>query len=250
MPPICYHLGIAEETASRLCHPIVGQNLGSFFLGSTAPDIRFFTGACREETHFLPLDGEEGASGVELMFEAYPEIIDGVVLSGVTKSFIAGYLSHLVTDEAWIYRIYRPFFGKSSPLGGDPMANLLDRLLQFELDRRERLNSSSIAAIRKELIDSAYGIAVSFIDALSLSRWRQFVFTATTWEASREDFRNFAERYLILMRQITPDRIESFFASFDARLEQVLTIVPEEEIQGFREQSVADSMRVAREYLG
>ena len=230
-------------------HPVVDENRGSYYLGSTAPDIRFFIASGREETHFLPLDSEEGASGVERMFEAYPELVEDANLSAATKSFVAGYLSHLVTDEAWIYRIYRPFFGKSSPLGGGPMANLLDRVLQFELDRRERLNSSSISTIRRDLLDSTAGIAVGFIDRFSLERWREFVSIATTRKSNREDFRFFAERYLIWMREIAPEEQKTFFASFDARVEQVLRMVPEEPLRAFREQSIEDSVRVAEEYL-
>ena len=230
-------------------HPVVDENRGSYYLGSTAPDIRFFIASGREETHFLPLDSEEGASGVERMFEAYPELVEDANLSAATKSFVAGYLSHLVTDEAWIYRIYRPFFGKSSSLGGDPMANLLDRVLQFELDRRERLNSSSISTIRRDLLDSTAGIAVGFIDRSSLERWREFVSIATTRKSNREDFRFFAERYLIWMREIAPEEQKTVFASFDARVEQVLRMVPEEPLRAFREQSIEDSVRVAEEYL-
>lgn len=230
-------------------HPVVDGNWGSYYLGSTAPDIRFFIASGREETHFLPLDSEEGASGVERMFEAYPELVEDANLSAATKSFVAGYLSHLVTDEAWIYRIYRPFFGKSSPLGGDPMANLLDRVLQFELDRRERLNSSSISTIRRDLLDSTAGIAVGFIDRFSLERWREFVSIATTRKPNWEGFRFFAERYLIWMREIAPEEQKTFFASFDARVEQVLRMVPEEPLRAFREQSIEDSVRVAEEYL-
>jgi len=227
----------------------VEENRGSYYLGSTAPDIRFFITSGREETHFLPLDSEEGASGVERMFEVYPELVEDANLSAATKSFVAGYLSHLVTDEAWIYRIYRPFFGKSSPLGGDPMANLLDRVLQFELDRQERLNSSSISTIRRDLLDSTAGIAVGFIDRFSLERWREFVSIATTRKSNQEDFRFFAERYLIWMREIAPEEQKTFFASFDARVEQVLRMVPEEPLRAFREQSIEDSVRVAEEYL-
>ncbi len=250
MPPICLHLGFAEEAIARLRHPVVEQNRGSYYLGSTVPDIRFFTSASREETHFLTLDREDGASGVKPMFEAHPELSENSNLSAATRSFIAGYLSHLVTDEAWIYRIYRPFFGESSSLAGEPMANLFDRVLQFELDRRERVNSSSISQIRQELIDSTSGVEVGFIDRLSLSRWREFVFMATTRGFHWDDFRRFAEKYLVWMQQIAPGELETFFASFDARLEQVIGMVPEEQLQAFREQSIADSARVAEEYLG
>jgi hypothetical protein len=249
LPPICFHLGIAEEAISRLRNPIVERDRGSFFLGCTAPDIRFFIGATREETHFFPLESEEELSGARLMFEAHPELGRDSEVNDATRSFVAGYLSHLVTDEAWIRRIYRPFFGKSSPLGGDAMANLLDRLLQFELDRRERLDCSDISAIREELVDPA-DVAVGFIDDFNLSKWRDFVRVVSGRKLTWEDFRTFAERYLVWIQQIAPEKLEDFFASFDARLDEVLAMVPEKTIQEFREQSIADSVSTAREYLG
>lgn len=250
MPPICYHLGIGEETVSRLRHPVVEQELGSFYLGCTAPDIRFFIGASREETHFFPLDSEDSVSGVDLMFEIHPELRTAADLNIATKSFVAGYLSHLVTDEAWICRIYRPFFGKLSPLSGSPMANLFDRLLQFEIDRRERLNSTGISVIRKELAGAPSGVEVDFIDEFNLNRWSEFVFMSTTRRPNWEDFRTFAEKYLIWLQRIAPDRLDNFFSSFDARLEEVLEMVPEEQLVEFHEQSVSDSVKVAGEYLG
>jgi len=250
VPPICLHLGIAEEAISRLRNPVVDENKGSYYLGSTAPDIRFFIGAGREETHFLSLDCEDGASGVKSMFQVYPELANSAGLSAPARAFVAGYLSHLVTDEAWIYQIYRPYFGSSSPMSGNPIANLLDRLLQFDLDRRERLKNKDMAVIRDELNASAPLIEVGFIDAPSLRRWREFVFIATTRKSNWEDFRHFAEKYLIWMRQIAPEEQESFFASFDDRLEQVRMIVPEERVMMFREQSIVNSVKAAREYLG
>lgn len=233
-----------------LRHPVVDENRGCYYLGATAPDIRLLVDAGREATHFVSLDCEDDVSGAELMFTAHPELIDHADLNAATRSFVAGYLSHLVTDEAWIRRIYRPFFGKRSPLGGDAMANLLDRLLQFELDRRERLNTGSMLRIRAELTEAASSVAVPFIEAANLERWREFVFVAAGRRARWEDFRRFAEKYLIWMRQITPEDRETFFEYFDARLEHVLNMIPEDRLQAFRRQSIENSVRVAGEYLG
>jgi hypothetical protein len=217
-----------------LHNPVIAGNRGSYYLGSTAPDIRFFISASREETHFLSLESAEGASGIQPMFEAYPELAETTNLNDATKSFIAGYLSHLVTDESWIYRIYRPYFGLSSPMRGEPMANFLD----------------SISEIREQLVDSTSGVEISFIDNANLTRWREFVSIATTRKRHWEDFRHFAGRYLTWMQQIPAQEIESFFASLDSRLKQLLEMIPQEQLQAFRRQSVDDSVRVAREYLG
>jgi len=233
-----------------LHHPVVDENRGSYYLGSTAPDIRFLIGTSREATHFLSLEGAEGESGVESMLEAYPELVGGAKLNNTSKAFVAGYMSHLVTDEAWIYHIYRPFFGERSSLSRDPMANLLDRMLQFELDRRERLDNKNMPAVRAELNDSSSGVDISFISPSSLKRWSEFVFISATRKANWEDFRRFAEKYLIWMSRIAHEEQETFFSSFDERLEQVLKLVPPKELSAFREKSIAGSVRMAREYLG
>jgi hypothetical protein len=73
---------------------------------------------------------------------------------------------------------------------------------------------------------------------------------ASTRKSNWEEFRHFAEKYLIWMRQITPEERDSFFSSFDDRVAEVLEMVPEELLRTFREKSVADSVRVAAEYLG
>jgi hypothetical protein len=250
VPPICLHLGIAEEALARLHHPTVDENKGSYYLGSTAPDIRFFIGASREETHFLPLESVEGESGARFMLQEHPELVRDAGLSPATRAFVAGYLSHLVTDEAWIYRIYRPYFGKASPVGGSTMANLLDRLLQFELDQQERLRNENMPNIRSALSGSDSGVSLDFIDASTLRRWCEFVCIATARKASWEDFRRFAERYFIWLRQESLEDQEVFFSSFEDRRQQVLTMVPREDIEAFRQKSIADSVKAAREYLG
>ena len=38
-------------------------------------------------------------------------------------------------DEQYITGIYRPFFARHDELGGTMRANVMDRLLQFDLDR-------------------------------------------------------------------------------------------------------------------
>ena len=250
MPPICLHLGIAEEVIARLKHPIVDENLGSFYLGSTAPDIRLLISTTRDETHFMSLDCEDGDTGIKHIFEIHPELANGTGLNAATKSFVAGYLSHLATDESWIFRVYRPYFGKSSSLGDDPMANLLDRLLQFELDRRERLNSKSISEIRNTLTDSTAEVTISFIESDLLKRWCEFVYIATTRMTTWEDFRSFAEKYLIWIRQITKEEQQAFFDSFESRCDLAIGAVPEEELKNFREKAIAESVLAAREYLG
>jgi len=250
VPPIFIHLSIAREAASQLGHPVVEQSLGSYLLGATAPDIRFAIGAAREETHFVHLESEQGESGVAHLFEVHPELSLTADMNVATQSFIAGYLSHLVTDEAWIYEIYRPFFGKDSLFGNDPMANLLDRGLQFELDRREQSFIEDIEGIGSELSCADCGVALNFIDNLDLKRWREFIITAVSRDITWERFRTFARRYLVAVQNMKLDDVPPLLTSLEGRLKQVLEAVPEERVKAFRDHSIATSVAVVREYLG
>jgi hypothetical protein len=51
------------------------------------------------------------------------------------------------------------------------------------------------------------------------------------------------------MRHIALEEQEAFFASFDVRREQVLKMVPQEQLQAFRKQSIVNSVKAAKEYL-
>jgi len=151
MPLLYLHLSLANEAAELLRHPVVDLNMGDYLVGSISPDVHYIGGVFRKETHFFDFDEQECESGTSLFFKAHPDLAGGSKLDTATKSFVAGYLSHLIADEIWIKDIYRPFFGNSSSLSGDPTANVLDRLLQFELDRRAREDKLKMTAIRDDL---------------------------------------------------------------------------------------------------
>src|SRR3990172_7124265 len=132
-------MGIAKEIAAAIpSFCLVQDDLGSYYLGSTAPDIRVITRWERDATHFFDLSCFEEQDSVAAFFQAHPELRKQERLSKATLAFVSGYVTHLVLDETWISDIYRPYFGERSPMGGDARANVLDRVLQFELDRQTR----------------------------------------------------------------------------------------------------------------
>src|SRR3546814_8038391 len=107
-------------------------------MGSTAPDSRVITRRDREETHFFTLHDLSDQDSVTRMFRENPSLAMPSGLDAATTAFIAGYLTHLVLDETFIREIYRPHFGALSEINGDPKSNVLDRAIQYELDRRDR----------------------------------------------------------------------------------------------------------------
>ena len=112
MPNPPTHIDLALESMRRLEHPALEKYPGSFLLGSTAPDIRIITRDRREETHFVPLSNDVVGAGAENMLRCYPRLSMTSGLSGPTIAFIAGFISHLISDEVWIIHMYRPYFGE------------------------------------------------------------------------------------------------------------------------------------------
>ncbi len=250
MPPICIHLSIAREAAELLRHPVIDQNLGSYLFGSTLPDVHIVTGGSREETHFFDLEGESSVSGARLIFEVHPTLANGERLDWATRSLVAGYLSHLVTDEAWVLDIYRPCFGSYSLLSQEPMANMLDRALQYELDRREREDRGKMEEIRAQISRWEPRQGFALIDAPALKQWAEFVLSATSREPSLDLFPFFARRFLLTRQKVDPQQLEQFLSVLPAKLEWAIQYVTAKRIAAFREKAVADSVAVTKEYLG
>jgi len=172
MPSLGSHLFRARRVAERLALPEIEADRGAFFLGATAPDIRVITRNDREVTHFFQL-GELGEQdSVERMFREHPGLSTPSGLDAAVQPFIAGYLTHLVLDQTFIGDIYRPHFGALSDRSADPRANVLDRALQYELDRRDREDEVAMEEIRADLARSRPVRGIPFIDDDHLVEWR------------------------------------------------------------------------------
>src|SRR5262245_51329326 len=144
MPPPVLHMSLAKMLADRLALSGLDDERGAYYLGSTAPDIRVITRLERQSTHFFDLEKFGHQDSVEAMFSAYPDLKDRAKVSAGTASFLGGYMSHLILDEGWISQVYRPLFGERSPLEGTQRANVMDRVIQFELDRQRREDRETI----------------------------------------------------------------------------------------------------------
>src|SRR5690606_25683407 len=123
--------------ADVLRHPAIEAERGAYYLGASAPDVRVITRRDRIHTHFFDPDNLEPQNSVSNMFEAYPELAEAQALDPETRAFMAGYSTHLILDEVYIETMFRPFFGTESPMKDDLFANVLDRALQYEMNRRE-----------------------------------------------------------------------------------------------------------------
>ena len=175
MPSLGSHLVVARRVAQRLGRPLIDADRGAYYLGATAPDIRVLTRRERSETHFYDLDDLAPQDSLGRMARAYPALARPAGLPRPTPAFLAGYVTHLVMDERYIERVYRSEFGERSRRAADPRRDVLDRALQYEMDRREREDRGAMQEIGEALAAPAGEPDVPFLAAADVARWREVV---------------------------------------------------------------------------
>lgn len=246
MPPIGWHVATARRVLDTLDYPELEEEIGCFLLGSTAPDIRIMTGRPREETHFFDVKSDHGISGIPRLLENHPHLVQ---LKGRPKAFVSGYLTHLAVDELWVDQVYRPYFGSGSHLGGDLEANLMDRLLQFHMDRGERLDRNRFDSFCEYMFTADAGEEIGFIDVPTLHRWREVVTNILKQEPTWEAFRTFTTRRFGGEEGAEPEQVHAFFESIPEALERTLTYVTHERLEAFRADAIRCSTEAVRAYL-
>ena len=250
MPPLALHTAIVKRVAEQLRHRILEAEPGGLYLGSTAPDIRILTRWERERTHFFNLGNYSEQDGVAAMFEAYPALAQPAKLSPASVAFVSGYITHLVMDEIWISEVYRPFFGRSSPLGGSARANVMDRAIQYELDRRTRDDREAMAHVVKELARMTLDVEVGFLDRDTIRRWRDLTMEAVNHPPDWDRFRYIGGRALKAAGIDSPDAYSEFLKTLPDLLNETTNYLTRERTQSFLEKSVKRGVEALREYLG
>lgn len=249
MPPLALHTVIAKEVADRLRHRALDEERGNLYLGSTAPDIRVITRWERERTHFFDLANFDEQSGVAGLFQVYPRLARPASLNRPTAAFVAGYLTHLVMDETWINTIYRPFFGERSPLGSDLRANIMDRAIQFSLDRERRSDRGLIIHVLNEVARCDLALEVDFIDGETLRRWQEVILDVVKHPPDWERFRYVAGRHLREAGIESPEAFQEFVRSLPDLVEETLRYLTPERVQAFVEDSLNQGLEAVKEYL-
>lgn len=250
MPPLGMHLLLARELARQIAHPVLADEPGAYYLGATTPDIRVLTRWERERTHFFDLNCFEEQSGVAAIFEAHPELASPEGLNPSTAAFLAGYISHLEMDEAWIIDVYRPCFGKDSALKDHVLANVLDRILQFELDRRGREERAPVQEIQRDLLASSVDVVIGFIDQDALRRWRDISAEVVAHAPDWDRFGVIASRHLRAYGVESEADLAHFLRNIPDLLDQAIRQVTPQRIEQFQERSRQRALAALREYLG
>lgn len=246
MPNITSHLGLAWEALENLPNPILEQHLGSYLLGAASPDIRIITRQPRDATHFSFLNSETIDVGVLEMLDRYPKIAKKENVSPGTQAFIAGYITHLITDQVWIIDIYRPFFGNPLVYKDQVLGNVMDRALQLEMDSHDR----PIWGKATPLLDGVEeSIAVEFIEPPVLKQWREWVQEYGEREFTWERLHFLARRQYPEGDTRAQELVEGFLSSLTDGLNTLHKVVSEQRVAQFRKRAKSEFKRIIEEYL-
>jgi hypothetical protein len=250
MPPIFLHMAMARDIQKVLALDALDDVAGEFYFGATTPDIRVLTRGDRSHTHFFDLNVYEHQDSIEEMFRQHPELAKPEQLNANTVGFIAGYMTHLRLDERYIYDIYRPYFGQRSALGGDLTANTMDRLLQFELDRRRREEPDTAVEIRDALEGCSLAIDVGFLDSETLARWLQVAIDQTHHPPDWRRFRYQGGRHLPGVDLESEEALDAFLERVPELLQQTIDHVSTKQVDAYLEEATESSIEQIRRYLG
>ena len=170
-------------------------------------------------------------------FEAQDHLADPSRLNDETRAFVAGYLTHLVLDEQYITGIYRRFFYPHDTMGGPLRANVMDRLLQFDLERAHgdaELRADLCAALACT-IDT---IDAGFVDGETLERWRQVACDIAArgmdWDRARGMIENHLRRSGV---DDSEGELSGFLDSLPELLGETIGHVTSAEVDAFIERS-------------
>lgn len=247
MPSLGSHLAGARVLADRIDHPAINSDRGSYYLGATTPDIRVITSMDRSLYHFFDLNELENQDSIARLFETHPSLSGSASLDPTTRAFMAGYLTHLVMDQDYIERIYRVYFA-GSVWGDDPRGNLLDRVLQYEMDRREREDRVGMDEIGQALANTSGSADVAFVGRETLGRWLEIVRDIVSLSASWDRFPRVMERHLA-RAGYSEDEVTEFCSNVPEVLAETLDHVTESRIDEFLQATMDRSLDRMREYL-
>jgi hypothetical protein len=249
MPPITLHMVLARQIAIDLGYACLSPDSGHYLLGATTPDIRVITRQDRHSTHFFDLNETAHQDSVAGFFAAHEALSRPEKLNDETRSFVAGYVSHLVMDEQYITGIYRPFFARHDELGGAIRANVMDRLLQFDLDRTFSNDAQLKSDLCEALSCTVEGIDAGFVDSETLERWRLVSVDVAQRDMDWERMRTMIANHLRHAGLEQGETLTSFLDSLPELLDATIAHITSAEVDAFVQRSTEAARAAVERYL-
>ena len=249
MPPITLHMVLARQIAENLRREDLDTCRGSYLLGATTPDIRLLTRQDRFSTHFFDLAGPDHQDSVGGFLAGHGQFLEPGSLNDETRAFVAGYISHLVMDEQYITGMYRRFFAQHETLGGSIRANVMDRLLQFDLDRAYGNDPQLKRELSDALACTVENIEVGFIEFETLEKWRALTVDVAQRTMDWERMRSMISNHLRYSGIEEGETLGSFLDSLPELLSETVARITNAEIDAFVRRSTEAASTAVERYL-
>ena len=248
MPPIALHMVLARDVARSHGQDALSALPGPYLLGATTPDIRVLTRQDRYSTHYFDLSGPDHQDSVGEFLKANERLVDPARLNDETRAFVAGYISHLAMDEEYISGVYRRFFAKHDELGGKIRANVMDRLLQFDMER-----SYGDPEVKREISEAlactVENIDCGFLEPETLERWRQVSADVAMRNMDWERMRGMIANHLRFAGLEEGETLTGFLDSLPELLDETIAHITDAEIAGFVDRATAVAGAAVEKYL-
>jgi hypothetical protein len=249
MPPITLHMVLARDIALNVGDSTLGDFPGAYLLGATTPDIRVLTRQDRFSTHFFDLNGPDHQDSVAAFLEENRALVDPQNLNAETRAFVAGYISHLVMDEQYITGVYRRFFAQHESLGGTIRANVMDRLLQFDMDRTYGNDPELKRNLAAALSCTVENIACGFVEVETLERWRQLTLDISQRAMDWERMRGMISNHLRYSGLEEGETLSGFLDALPELLDETIAHITSAEVEAFVQRSTDAASSAVERYL-
>ena len=181
------------------------------------------------------------------MFEARPELRVASNHDEPTQAFVAGYITHLMVDETWITRMFRPYFGDRSVFDDETEGHVMDRVLQLELDRQSWETVDSTLTL---LTSATRRVGVGFIPQETLDEWREWVTGHLKGGFSWERLRFMARRIAAGDETHRAHRLANdFLREMPESLDELHNVVSRSDLESFKCCTVDTLAQTVSEYL-
>jgi hypothetical protein len=240
---------LAQRLAAGIQHEALAAAPGPYVLGATTPDIRVLTRQDRVETHFFDLHRHEHQDSVAAFLETHAGLADPASLAPDTIAFVAGYLTHLVMDEQYITQVYRRFFARYEELGGIIRANVMDRLLQFDLEHVYGDDPEVVQRLVAALGFTVQTIEAGFVDHDTLDAWRRVNLDIVQRNMDWDRQRGMISRHLKLAGIDEGPELQRFLDSLPELRNETMGYVTNEAVEGFIQRSTEAAARAVERYL-
>jgi hypothetical protein len=249
MPPITLHMVLARRLALDIDEDGLASNHGPYLLGATTPDIRVLTRQDRFSTHYFDLNGPDHQDSVGAFFAQQTHLEDPGALNPETRAFVAGYVSHLVMDQQYITGVYRPFFARHDALGGQIRANIMDRVLQFDMDRTHGSDPELKQHLASALACTVENIQCGFIESETLDKWREVTRDIALRGMDWDRMRSMVTNHLRFTGLEEGESLTGFLDSLPELLDETIAHVTSAEIDAFVQRSTDMARAAVMRYL-